>query len=169
MEDPSFERSFVIHPPFLWSLQLVGVLCWIDNSPLFQFSGSELLKMFSWIRIYQRQLYCSICDKKKLVALNNLARFSMNVFIFGTSNGYANTANECMHVWDYVCKMQWNTHFQTLLEWDHFHWFQTSIYIRCWTKVLGLDTMILSRIKKELHGHLKIGRASCRERVFKDV
>ena len=32
------------HPPFLWLLQLVGIPCWIDNSPLFQFSGFELLE-----------------------------------------------------------------------------------------------------------------------------
>ena len=29
---------------------------------------------------------------------------------------------------------------------------QASIYIRCWTKVSGLDTVILSQIKKKLHG-----------------
>ena len=33
---------------------------------------------------------------------------------------------------------------------------QTSIYIRCWTKASSLDTVILSRIKKTLHGRLDL-------------
>ena len=86
MKNSSFGESFVARPPFLWPLQLVGVPCWTDNAPLFQFSGSELLEDVLMGQDLPEAIVLFYLWQERLVALlNNLARFSMNLFIFEIS------------------------------------------------------------------------------------
>ena len=87
-----------------------------------------------------------------MTLLNNLVKFSINLFFFQNVNGCVDTTNECMYEFNVWSKMQWNTHFQTFPKWDHFSLIWSFHLHQTWTKALSLDTWILSLINKNYMG-----------------